>query len=79
MHVRKDSELASASLSASLVSLERRRSSCIVIRARILANWANMSKLKGVSSPGHEGFFQDMVEPDFLRLLFSLGRNRSGC
>ena len=58
MYVRNDSELASASLSASLVSFERRRSSCMVIRAGILASWANMSKRKGVSSPGPEGFFR---------------------
>jgi len=36
--IRKDSESASASLSASLVSLERRSSSCKVVRAGILAS-----------------------------------------
>ena len=50
--VRNDSELASAFLSASLVSFERRSSSCMVIRVEILANWANMSKQKGMLSPG---------------------------
>ena len=50
--VRNDSELVSASLSASLVLFERRRGSCMVIRAGILSSWANMSKRKGVLSPG---------------------------
>jgi len=56
--VRNDSESASASLSASLVSFKRRSSSCMVIRAGILANWANMSKRKGILSPGPGGFFR---------------------
>jgi len=56
--IRNDSELASASLSASLVSFERRSSSCMVIRAGILASWASMSKRKGMLSPGPEGFFR---------------------
>ena len=30
----------------------------MVIRAGILASWANISKRKGVSSPGPEGFFK---------------------
>ena len=30
----------------------------MVIRAGILANWANMSKRKGMLSPGPEGFFR---------------------
>jgi len=48
--VRKDSESASASLSASLVFLEILSSSCRVIRAGILASCANISKRKGVLS-----------------------------
>jgi len=56
--VRNDSELASASLSASLVSFERRSSSCMMIRAGILASWATMSKRKGILSPGPEDFFK---------------------
>ena len=56
--VRNDSELASASLSASLVSFERCSSSCMVIQARILANWANMSKRKATLSTGPEDFFR---------------------
>ena len=54
--VRNDSVSASTSLSASLVFLERRSRSCRVIRPRILANCANMSKRKGALSP-REGFF----------------------
>jgi len=56
--VKNDSELASASLSASLVSFERRSSSCMVIRAGILASWASMSKRKGILSTGPESFFR---------------------
>ena len=56
--VRNDSKLASASLSASLVSFERRSNLSMVVRAKILASWANMSKRKGTSSPGSEGFFK---------------------
>ena len=56
--VKNDSELASTSLSASLVSFERRSSSCMVIRAGILASWASISKRKGMLSPGPEGFFR---------------------
>jgi len=58
--IRNDSELASASLSASLVSFERCNSSCMVIRAGILASWANISKRKGMSSPLREGFFKTL-------------------
>ena len=72
MHVRKDSELASASLSASLVSFERRRSSCIVIRAGILASLANMSNRKGVSNPWPGGFFNTWSNRTSLGLSFPL-------
>ena len=58
IYVRNDSELASTSLSSSLVSFERRRSLCMIIRAGILASWANMSKRKGMLSPGPEGLFR---------------------
>jgi len=58
MCVINDSELASAPVSASLVSFERLSSSCMVIRAGILASWASMSKRKGALSPGLEGFFR---------------------
>jgi len=55
--IRNDSELANVSLSASLVSFERRNSSCIVIRARILASCTNISKWKRASSPRPKVFF----------------------
>ena len=55
---RNDSELASASLSASLVSFKRWSSLYMVIQAGILASWANMSKQKGMLSPEPEGFFR---------------------
>ena len=45
--VKKDSELASASLSVSVVSFERQSSSFRVIRAGILASCASISKQKG--------------------------------
>ena len=48
IYVRNNFELDSASLSASLVSFERRSSSCIVIGAEILASWANISKQKEI-------------------------------
>jgi len=54
---QNDSELASASLSAFLISFERRSSLYIVIRAGILASCANISKRKGASSPELEVFF----------------------
>jgi len=44
--VKNDSKSVRACLSAFLVSLERRSSSCSVIRAWILASCANMSKQK---------------------------------
>ena len=56
--IRNDSKLASVPLSAPLVSFERRSSSCMVIRAGILASCANMSKRKGTLSLGPEGFFK---------------------
>jgi len=56
--VRNDSELASASMSTSLVSFERWSSSCMMIWARILASWANISNRKGISSLGPEGLFK---------------------
>ena len=58
-YVRNDSESARASLSASLIFFERWSSSCRVIRARILANCANMSKPKGALSPLDGFFFKD--------------------
>ena len=65
--VRKDSESASASLSASLVSFESQSSSCRVIRARILASCANMSKRKGVLSPLKGSFSRICrIEPTFV-------------
>ena len=67
--VRNDSELTSASLSASLVSCERRSNSCMVIRADILASWANISKQKGMLSLGPEGFF--MIWSDRTSFCFS--------
>jgi len=55
--IRNDSELASTSLSASLVFFKRWSSSCIVIRAGILANCTNILNQKGASSRGPEVFF----------------------
>jgi len=69
--VRNDSELASASLSASLVFFERRSSSCMVIRAGILASWVNISKQKGMLSPGPEGFFRNNQTGLLSASLFS--------
>ena len=57
--VRNDSKSARASLSASLVSFERRSSSCRVIRAEILANCPNTSKREEVLSPWEGFFFKD--------------------
>jgi len=57
--VRNNFGSARASLSASLVSFERRSSLCRVIRAGILTNFANMSKQKGVLSPPEGFFFKD--------------------
>ena len=68
--VRNNSELASASISASLVSFERRSSSCMVIRAGILATWANMSKRKEMSSPRPEGFFRMQLNRTSFCFLF---------
>jgi len=52
--------VASASLRASLVSFNRRSSSCRVIRAGILENCVNMSKRKGVFSPFEGSFFNNL-------------------
>ena len=68
--VRNNSESTKASLSASLVSLERQSSSCRVIRAGILTNWANMSKQKGVLSPLKGFFFKDSSKQ--ISFYFSL-------
>ena len=72
MHVRNDFELASLSLSASLISFERRSSSCMMIRAGILASWANMSKRKGMLSPGPEGFFRTWSNQTSFCFSFSV-------
>ena len=56
--VRNESEIARASMSASLVSFERRSRSCMVIRAEILASCINISKRKVKLSPGPKGFFK---------------------
>ena len=82
--VRNDSELASASLSASLVSLERRRSLCMVIRAGILASWANMSKRKGLglkasSRHGRIGFLSASLFPSSGGELASYGARLPLC
>jgi len=66
--VRNDSELASASLGAFLVSFERWSSLCMVIRAGILASWANISKQKGTSSLRPEG----KLERVFLLTSFAI-------
>jgi len=58
--VKKVSESASASLSASLISFERQSSSYKVIRARILASCANISRRKGALSPLGGSFFNDL-------------------
>ena len=68
--VRNNSELASASLSASLVSFERRSISCMVIRAGVLASCANMSKQKGTLSPGPEGFFKTQSNQTYFFFFF---------
>ena len=44
----------------------------MVIRAGILASWANMSKRKGVSSPGPEGIFRTWSIQNSLGLSFPL-------
>ena len=66
-YVRKDSESASASLSTSLVSFKRLSNPCKVIRARILASCANMSKRKGSLNPFKGSFFNDLL----IRLPFA--------
>ena len=71
--VRNDSESASASLSASLVFFKRRSSSCRVIRAEILANYANMSKRKGALSPLEGFFFKDSSKRISFCFFLSLG------
>ena len=58
--VRKDSESASSSPSASLVLFERRSSSCRVIQAGILVSYANISKGKGALSLFEGCFFNDL-------------------
>ena len=72
-YVRKDSELASTSLSASLTSFERRSSSCRVIRAGILASCANMSKRKGALSPFGGSFFNNLLDQTSFCFLLSSG------
>ena len=71
--VRKDFELASASLSAFLVSFESQSSSCRVIQAGILASCANMSKWKGVLSPLEGSFFKDLSNPTFASPCLVVG------
>jgi len=66
--VKKDSESANTSLSASLVSFKRRSSSCRVIRAGILAIYANMSKRNGAFL--EKGSFSRIYQTNFLLLLF---------
>ena len=44
----------------------------MVIRARILASWANISKRKGVSSPGPEGFFRTWLNRTSFGFSFPL-------
>jgi len=61
--------LASASLSASLISFERRSNSCRVIRAGILASCANMSKWKETLRP----FVICRIVPPFASLCPTAG------
>ena len=74
--VRKDSGSECASLSASLVSFERRSSSCRVIRAGILASCANTSKRKEALSPFEGSLFKDLSNQ--TSFCFSLSSGRDG-
>jgi len=74
--VGKDSELASASLSASLVSFERRSSSCRVIQVGILASYANMSNWKGTLRLCEEIFFNAFS--NWTSFCFSLSSGWDG-
>ena len=74
--VKKDSESASASLNASLVSFERRSNSCRVRQARILGSCANISKRKGALSPLEGFFFKNLSNQ--TSFCFSLFSGRDG-
>ena len=50
----------------------------MVIRAGILASWANMSKRKGMSSPGPEGFFRTWSNRTSFGFSFPLVGTEAG-
>ena len=76
--VKNNFELASASLSAYLISLERRSSSCRVIRAGILANCANMLKPKGALIPWEGVFFNALSKRTSFCFSLSSARMMPG-
>lgn len=74
--VKSDSETAKAYLRASLVSLESRSNSCIVIHARMFASYTEISNLKGTTKSSAALFCKDLSNLTFFSLL--LLRDGSG-